>query len=748
MSNEADICRKFLVPKLQAAGWDNEPQFIAEQRTFTDGRGDPRHPQPRRQRIIMRTTQLIAVSLIVWSSAGNLRAAERSLFSFDHGFDVTKMQCSDAKVALAQSAGGLALNIRTGQAQPWPGVTLPAPGGHWDLSASAAVLVALKNSGTNPVTVYCRVDNPGADGTKHCVTDSLTLKPGQTNTLKVRLVRETDSTLAGKLFGMRGYPKATGGPDVLAVTNITQLLLFVSQPTAAHSFQVLGIRAGDEPTPPTAWVTDADPFFPFIDTFGQYKHKDWPGKVHSLAELRQRRVEESAELAANPGPPGWDKYGGLADGPQLRATGFFRTEKVDDKWWLVDPAGHLFWSHGIDCVRMLDATPIDERASWFEKFPGEQADFAEFLASGFALKGHYAGRTVKSFSFAGTDLKRKYGEHWRQNYSETLQQRLRSWGLNTIANWSDPDIFLMRRTAYTDTIGSRDAKLIEGSEGYWGRFPDVFDASFAASLRRAMAGKTNASANDPWCIGYFSDNEMSWGDETSLALGVLRSPEQQAAKRELVSDLQAKYGDIARLNAVWGTSHPSWDEFRTAPDKAKAKDDLAAFYVRLAETYFRTVRETIKSVAPNQLYLGCRFAWVNDSVAKAAGKYCDVVSYNLYRRSIADFKYPGGNKPLIVGEFHLGALDRGLFHPGLVPVENQRARAEAYRDYVLGALRHPQFVGTHWFQWQDEPATGRVYDEENYQIGFVDVADTPYRETIAVSREIGRQLYKMRQTQN
>ena len=41
-----------------------------------------------------------------------------------------------------------------------------------------------------------------------------------------------------------------------------------------------------------------------------------------------------------------------------------------------------------------------------------------------------------------------------------------------------------------------------------------------------------------------------------------------------------------------------------------------------------------------------------------------------------------------------------------------------------------------------------MYDEENYQIGFVDVADTPYRETIAVSREIGRQLYKMRQTQN
>ncbi len=155
---------------------------------------------------------------------------------------------------------------------------------------------------------------------------------------------------------------------------------------------------------------------------------------------------------------------------------------------------------------------------------------------------------------------------------------------------------------------------------------------------------------------------MSWGDETSLALGVLRSPPQQAAKREFVADLKVKYADIARLNGVWATSYVSWEELqesRTAPDKVKAREDLVAFYIKLAETYFRSVREAIRSAAPNQLYLGCRFAWVNDYAAKAAGKYCDVVSYNVYRRGIADFQYPGGDKPLLIGEFHFGALDRG-----------------------------------------------------------------------------------------
>lgn len=41
MTNEADTCRKFVVPKLQAVGWDDDPHSIAEQRTITDGRVIP-----------------------------------------------------------------------------------------------------------------------------------------------------------------------------------------------------------------------------------------------------------------------------------------------------------------------------------------------------------------------------------------------------------------------------------------------------------------------------------------------------------------------------------------------------------------------------------------------------------------------------------------------------------------------------------------------------------------------------------
>ena len=37
--NEADTCRKYVVPKLQAAGWENAPCSIAEQRYFTNPKG-------------------------------------------------------------------------------------------------------------------------------------------------------------------------------------------------------------------------------------------------------------------------------------------------------------------------------------------------------------------------------------------------------------------------------------------------------------------------------------------------------------------------------------------------------------------------------------------------------------------------------------------------------------------------------------------------------------------------------------
>jgi len=151
-------------------------------------------------------------------------------------------------------------------------------------------------------------------------------------------------------------------------------------------------------------------------------------------------------------------------------------------------------------------------------------------------------------------------------------------------------------------------------------------------------------------------------------------------------------------------------------------------------------------VAPNQLYLGCRFSSSNLLAIKVASRYCDVVSFNIYGRSLKEARELGhaGDQPVIIGEFHFGALDRGQFHTGLVATQDQEDRARAYTQYVAECLAHPAIVGCHWFQYIDSPTTGRALDGENYQIGFLDNADTPYAEIIAASRKIGASMYDMR----
>ena len=98
---------------------------------------------------------------------------------------------------------------------------------------------------------------------------------------------------------------------------------------------------------------------------------------------------------------------------------------------------------------------------------------------------------------------------------------------------------------------------------------------------------------------------------------------------------------------------------------------------------------------------------------------------------------------MLIGEFHFGALDRGLFWNGLVSTDSQEDRGRKYADYVNSALDNPQMVGTHWFQYGDEAVTGRG-DGENAQCGFIDVCDTPYEETVRSARAVGETMYARR----
>jgi len=71
------------------------------------------------------------------------------------------------------------------------------------------------------------------------------------------------------------------------------------------------------------------------------------------------------------------------------------------------------------------------------------------VGRGRAAGGYYAGKDARHFDHAQANIIRKYGENWREAYSACVHRRLRSWGLNTIANWSTDEIAYQKKTPYT-----------------------------------------------------------------------------------------------------------------------------------------------------------------------------------------------------------------------------------------------------------------------------------------------------------
>jgi hypothetical protein len=276
------------------------------------------------------------------------------------------------------------------------------------------------------------------------------------------------------------------------------------------------------------------------------------------------------------------------------------------------------------------------------------------------------------------------------------------------------------------------------------------------------SGISNAVAkwkDDPWCLGYFVENELPWSgwgggpaEQYALPIGVLASAGALPSKAGFARLLQSRYSSVSALNTAWNISLASWNDMSnravTLPSRLTSAcvADLGAFLKEFADRYFSIVSADLKRFAPNQLYLGCRFASRPTEVVITAAQYCDVVSFNIYNRSLDPntWAFTGTlGKPCLIGEFHFGALDRGMFHPGLVQAQDQADRGRAYQEYLQSVLALPTFVGCHWFQYSDEPLTGR-FDGENYNIGMVSGTDTPYAELVAAVRQIQSGIYSRR----
>ena len=394
---------------------------------------------------------------------------------------------------------------------------------------------------------------------------------------------------------------------------------------------------------------------------------------------------------------------------------YLTTRDASGKWWFVDPSGNPMFLSGIGVV---------SHAGHFS------------AALGYAP---YA-RTVA----------RKYPtlEDWATN---TLS-RLTSWGFNFL---SSPSAILNRRGlphAHVLGIGQQFATygdefdILPCDGGPCSGFPNVFHPLWPEFCRFRAEFVCAQDRDDPWTLGWYIDNELSWwGDKrkftTPPASGLFDAAAKKTPGHPAREALEAFLAERGFTDAAL-----------SAPVEVKRE------FVRLcARKYFEETTRAIREIDPNHLILGCRFAGLPSAdpvVWEECGRFCDVVSVNIYPMADLDrgvaVDWPGPNaqlisdmlgerarmagKPVLITEWGFSALDSRLpcTHGAGQRFFTQKERAKATSIFASTMWAMPEVAGYVYFMWCDQPAVGRNGPQsENTNYGLVNADDEPYAEQVA-----------------
>jgi hypothetical protein len=447
-----------------------------------------------------------------------------------------------------------------------------------------------------------------------------------------------------------------------------------------------------------------------IDRYGQWLPGNWPGKAHSNDQLRALWAADRLSGMQYPFCP----MGGMSS-KQMPAAQFFRTAQTDGRWILIDPHGHPFYSAGMDLVGY-------QQGSYATGVTGREFLFEELPPSGPAWLT--AGKDV---SFYVSNIMLRYGKDWQREWAHNIVARLKNWGFNTIANWSDRQLAIGSGMPYVLPLqGWTTRKTFPFP---WD-FPDVFSAEFEQNVDAAAKAQCEPLRNDANLIGWFVGNEPRWAREFGSikpwADLLLDDPEPSATKEELKRQVAANPGEARRI-----------------------KGD---FVFACGRKYFETIVAAIRRHDPNHLVLGMRYAGKPHEEWVRMSSLFDVLSMNIYSAEFAPdpalierFSRLSG-RPVMIGEFTACAPGRGLqgLFYGVHKVKDQAERGKAYRYYVENSASSPYIIGSHWFQMVDDLPTGRPSDEERLNYGFINVIDLPYAELVEAARTTHQRIYDLK----
>jgi hypothetical protein len=453
--------------------------------------------------------------------------------------------------------------------------------------------------------------------------------------------------------------------------------------------------------------------------------------VKDEAELKAD-VDGEAAYWASYKPTPVDAWGGLPGSKEklgLQATGFFRVEKKDNRWLLINPDGNLTFHSGI-CVFGYapgdEMTYVNERRDIYEWLPSTEGEFANAWHPDTWWHSN-------AFSFYAANVIRKYGtETTKEQQLGRLIDRVRAVGFNHIGAFSgNSQAFTDKRIPRMDMVGF--GPELPGIRGV----ADPFDDEAKAKCDESWSKRLPKSAADPFIIGYFFANEQGFED---IPRAVPQLNGKHAAKRKLVEQLQATYPTIAEFNTAWNLQVA---DFAALADKGlpvttkAAFADMQAYTELFLDTYFRFLTETFRKYDTNHLMVSNRWqpgTANNEALCRAAGKYMDVISINYYALGIDRgfmerlYNWTGG-KPQMWSEFYYTSGAESNAAATNLDMATQKARGEAYRQYVEQGAALGFVIGTEWFTLVDQAVTGRWFSKlsgERANTGLFNACDRPY----------------------
>ncbi len=531
----------------------------------------------------------------------------------------------------------------------------------------------------------------------------------------------------------------------------------------------------------------------YIDRYGQNNWVNFPEKITSDEQLKADARAERTTL--RPLPSIWDQYGGDKTATGYGATGKFKIQKVDGKWWLVNPLGNLTY---ITAVTQVDYTltpgyvgdpgstrrgayvSLDRTGLLNNAFKDNQLCHGVGIFCGGTTWSAYTSNIIRKYDTGGLTFQ-QIVEKWRLNQTN----RMREWGFNAMTDRYAENLMGwrngVREMPFITQFNLKGKTTYQKVPGTNNRLPDPFDPAFEAEVNRMMSayfnttypGTTLKVKDDPYAIGSAPDNEIPWGlggeKETNPKniygnmLKVLEQGSNQHAKVAFTNLLKEKYSNnFANLRSAWGSSLPSdinsWDVFQnnavtiSGTVTAGAQADLSFLLRKFADKYLTVTKTAIKREGgESHLYAGVRFAGfyrtpreVIDSFASSS----DIITINYYNYTTADERADwdyllSKDKPILITEFYFDSPSRGSAMVSRTHTTSDEDQATAYKNYTRDLLRKSQVIGYSYHDVYDQPLLGSIWTENN-QTGFISETDRPYLKLVEAAKDINFDVYRIR----